>query len=94
MQIAEQSWLGTKAELTSLCAEADKYGIKIICDIVSNHFGNQDEGGANALSSQVTSMRTATATPRRSFRVMFPAALTSTQAIPMCRMLSSASSRI
>ena len=53
MQIAEQSWLGTKAELTSLCAEADKYGIKIICDIVSNHFGNQDEGGANALSSQV-----------------------------------------
>ena len=30
MQIAEQSWLGTKAELTSLCAEADKYGIKIM----------------------------------------------------------------
>lgn len=36
--IAEKdSWLGTKAELTDLCAEAEKYGIKIICDIVSNH---------------------------------------------------------
>ena len=33
----KNSWLGTKSELTELCAEADKYGIKIICDIVSNH---------------------------------------------------------
>ena len=31
MQIAQKSWLGTKAELTALCSEADKYGIKIIC---------------------------------------------------------------
>ncbi|MBP5270743.1 MAG: hypothetical protein ILO42_07290, partial [Clostridia bacterium] len=54
MQIAQQSWLGTKAELTSLCSEADKYGIKIICEIVSNHFANMsDQAGANSLSDQV-----------------------------------------
>ena len=54
MQIAQKSWLGTKAELTALCSEADKYGIKIICDIVSNHFGNlSEQAGANSLSDQV-----------------------------------------
>ncbi len=53
MSIAQKSWLGTKDELTALCAEADKYGIKIICDIVSNHFGNQIETDPNSLSSQV-----------------------------------------
>ena len=41
-QIAQKSWFGTKADLTALCAEAEKYGIKIICDIVSNHVGNND----------------------------------------------------
>ena len=35
----ENTWLGTKSELKDLCKEADKYGIKIICDIVSNHMG-------------------------------------------------------
>ena len=53
MQIAQQSWLGTKAELTSLCAEADKYGIKIICDIVSNHMGNDKETDPSSLSLQI-----------------------------------------
>ena len=53
MQVAQDSWLGTKDDLKSLCAGADKYGIKIICDIVSNHFGNEEMGGANALSTQV-----------------------------------------
>ena len=54
MQIAQKSWLGTKEELTALCSEADKYGIKIICDIVSNHFGNLSEmAGPNSLSDQV-----------------------------------------
>lgn len=38
----ENSWLGTKDELQSLCEEADKYGIKIICDVVTNHMANQD----------------------------------------------------
>lgn len=36
-------WLGSKEELTSLCSEAEKYGIKIICDIVVNHMAN--DGG-------------------------------------------------
>ncbi len=29
--------LGSKAELQALCAEADNYGIKVICDVVANH---------------------------------------------------------
>lgn len=36
----DTSWLGTKAELKALCAEADKYNIKVIVDIVSNHLAN------------------------------------------------------
>ncbi len=32
------NYLGTKEELQELCTEADKYGIKIIVDIVANHF--------------------------------------------------------
>ncbi|HBM98146.1 MAG TPA: hypothetical protein DD413_01840, partial [Ruminococcus sp.] len=53
MAIAKDSWLGTKEELTELCKEAEKYGIKIICDIVSNHMGNEVESDPNSLSSQV-----------------------------------------
>ena len=34
------SALGTKADLQALCTEADKYGIKIIVDVVANHLGN------------------------------------------------------
>ena len=34
------SWMGTKAELESLCAAADQYGIKVIVDVVANHMGN------------------------------------------------------
>ena len=51
--IAEQSWLGTKDDLKSLCDEADKYGIKIICDIVSNHIANADETRPDTVSNQV-----------------------------------------
>ena len=51
--IAEESWLGTKDDLKSLCDEADKYGIKIICDIVSNHIANADEDMPNIVSNQV-----------------------------------------
>lgn len=51
--IAEQSWLGTKDDLKSLCDEADKYGIKIICDIVSNHIANADEARPDSVSNQV-----------------------------------------
>ncbi len=35
--------LGSKADLQSLCQEADKYGIKVIVDVVSNHL-NGDTG--------------------------------------------------
>ena len=51
--IAEKSWLGTKDDLKSLCDEADKYGIKIICDIVSNHIANADETRPETVSNQV-----------------------------------------
>jgi alpha-amylase len=40
LSIADNSKLGTKAELQSLCEEADKYGISIIADIVFNHLAN------------------------------------------------------
>lgn len=53
MSIARDSWLGTKDELKALCREADNYGIKIICDIVSNHMGNAVETSPNSLSDQV-----------------------------------------
>ena len=41
--IADKSWAGTSAQLTSLCEAAHKYGIKIVCDIVSNHLGASSE---------------------------------------------------
>ena len=34
------TWYGTKAEFKAMCAEAEKYGIKVIVDIVANHMGN------------------------------------------------------
>ena len=33
-------WYGTKAEFKEMCAEAEKYGVKVIVDIVANHMGN------------------------------------------------------
>ena len=48
------TWLGTKAELKSMCAEADKYNIKVIVDIVANHMANDTNGGTfKHLSSDV-----------------------------------------
>lgn len=44
-----QTWLGTKAELEALCEEAEKYGIKVIVDIVANHMGNI-KGWQNSLA--------------------------------------------
>ena len=51
-QLAQKSWFGTRADLTALCTEADKYGIKIICDIVANHVGNENKV-ESAVSTQV-----------------------------------------
>ncbi|MEE3333541.1 MAG: alpha-amylase family glycosyl hydrolase [Ruminococcus sp.] len=58
LSIAESgSWLGTKSELEELCTEADKYGIKVIVDIVVNHLANNgtDGGTYSYLNSNVES---------------------------------------
>ncbi len=34
------TWLGSKAEFKAMCDEAEKYGVKVIVDIVANHMGN------------------------------------------------------
>ncbi len=34
------SWLGTKSEFKAMCDEAEKYGVRVIVDIVANHMGN------------------------------------------------------
>ncbi|MGN0488809.1 MAG: alpha-amylase family glycosyl hydrolase [Ruminococcus sp.] len=47
--VATESWLGTKEDLTELCEEAHKYGIKIICDVVMNHLGNNTNGDTGTL---------------------------------------------
>ena len=39
------TWLGTKAELKSMCDEADKYGVKVIVDVVANHLANNGTNG-------------------------------------------------
>lgn len=39
------SFLGTKAELTALCDEAEDLGIYVIVDIVANHLANKSGGG-------------------------------------------------
>ena len=43
--VSNSSWLGTKAELTSLCTEAEKYNIKVVVDIVANHLANNGTDG-------------------------------------------------
>ena len=43
------SYLGTKAELKSMCDTAEKYGIKVVVDIVANHMANIS-GWKNSLS--------------------------------------------
>ena len=53
LSIAQSSWLGTKAELTALCAEADKYGIKIIVDIVANHMANNVSASGTDIPDQL-----------------------------------------
>ncbi len=43
LSIAKDSWVGTATELKSLCTEAHKHGVKIICDVVTNHLGATSE---------------------------------------------------
>ncbi len=51
--IATNTWLGTKEELAALCAEAEKYDVKIICDIVSNHLANNMEDDMDSANTGV-----------------------------------------
>lgn len=53
--IAQSSWLGTSAELKDLCTEADKYGIKIIVDIVANHMANNVSKSGSDLPDELGS---------------------------------------
>ena len=44
--------LGSYSDLQSLCTEADKYGVRIIVDVVSNHVAGSDSGNlANSVDS-------------------------------------------
>ncbi len=42
------SALGTKKSFEKMCQTADKYGIKVIVDVVANHMGNGDTGSGLA----------------------------------------------
>lgn len=44
-----ESFLGTKQEFIEMCDEAEKYGIKVIVDVVANHMGNI-KGWQNSMS--------------------------------------------
>lgn len=43
--IADNSPLGSKEDLISLCSEAEKYGICILADVVVNHMATTDDEG-------------------------------------------------
>lgn len=53
LSIAKNSWAGNAAQLTSLCTAAHKVGVKIICDVVTNHLGADDDAGAKKLADEV-----------------------------------------
>lgn len=58
IEIADgNTWLGTKAELKSLCDVAESMGIKVIVDIVANHMADVDSSGnqASNINSQIES---------------------------------------
>ena len=45
------TWLGSKADLKSLCDTAESMGIKVIVDIVANHMGNVTDSLGNSMSN-------------------------------------------
>ncbi len=53
LSIAKKSWAGTATELKSLCTAAHKAGVKIICDVVTNHLGADDDAGPTRLAAEV-----------------------------------------
>lgn len=44
---------GTKADFKAMCEEADKYGIKIIVDVVANHMAQADGGTSGQIADNV-----------------------------------------
>ena len=48
----EESFLGTKSDLISLCSEAKKQNIKIVVDIVSNHLAGTNNSYSNQVYTQ------------------------------------------
>ena len=51
------TWFGTKEEFKSMCDEAEKYGIKVVVDIVANHMGNIEGwkiGSVEAVMSDIS----------------------------------------
>ena len=50
IETSSQNALGTKSEFEAMCAEAEKYGIKVIVDAVLNHMANTS---GNDLSSTI-----------------------------------------
>lgn len=56
LSIATLSSLGNKEDLKEMCDEADKYGVKVVCDIVFNHLattGNSDSYGRAEVDPEV-----------------------------------------
>ncbi len=51
------TWLGTKAELKSLCDTAESMGIKVIVDVVSNHLAGEGAGYSNLNSGVDSSLK-------------------------------------
>lgn len=44
---------GTKADFKAMCAEAEKYGVKIIVDVVANHMAQADGGESGEVADSV-----------------------------------------
>ena len=47
LSMVDHPWFGTKAEFKAMCDEAEKYGIKVIVDIVANHMANNSGSRGN-----------------------------------------------
>ncbi len=47
LSMVDHPWFGTKAEFKAMCDEAEKYGIKVIVDIVANHMANNTGSKGN-----------------------------------------------
>ena len=51
--ISNNTWLGTKNDLKSLCDAAERMGIKVVVDVVANHLSGNGGGGYGNLDGAV-----------------------------------------